>query len=137
MTIVLISCVKKKKSSTCKAKDLYDSPWFKCAWRYATSLNPNKLFILSAKHGLLDPETQIGPYEETLHAKSDKQIQEWADGVLRELGRKTHLNKDSFLILAGEKYRRHLVSAICHHGIPMAGLGIGRQLAWLKQRCPK
>lgn len=137
MVIVLISCVGKKKSFKCKAKDLYDSTWFHYGWRYAQSLNPDKIFILSAKHGLVDPETQIGPYQETLNTKGNKEIQEWAAGILKVLDQKTHLNKDKFVIIAGEKYRRHLVGAICHYEIPMDGLRIGEQLAWLKQRCPK
>ncbi len=136
MVIVLISCVGKKKPHKCKAKDLYASTWFQYGWRYAQSLNPGKIFILSARHGLLDPESRIGPYQETLNTKGDKEIQEWAAWVLKALGRKTSLKRDKFVILAGEKYRRHLVDAICHYKIPMDGLRIGEQMAWLKHRCP-
>ena len=137
MVIVLISCVGKKKSFKCKARDLYDSTWFYYGWRYARSLNPGKIFILSAKHGLLDPETNIGPYQVTLNTKGDREIQEWATGVLKALNRKTHLKRDRFIILAGERYRRHLVGAIRHYKIPMDGLRIGEQMAWLKKRCLK
>ena len=137
MVIVLISCVGKKKAVKCKAKDLYDSTWFHYGWRYVQSLNPDKIFILSAKHGLVNPNTLIGPYQETLNTKGDKEIQRWAAVVLKALNHKTHLKNDKFVILAGEQYRRHLVSSISHYKIPMDGLRIGEQLAWLKQRCSK
>ncbi len=51
--IVLISCVSKKLNAKSKAKDLYISPLFKKNLKYATSLNPDETFILSAKYGLV------------------------------------------------------------------------------------
>jgi hypothetical protein len=134
MIIVLISCVGKKKSFRCAAKDLYDSTWFRYAWSYAESLYPDKVFILSAKYGLLDPEAQIDAYQETLNTKRDKEIQLWAAGVLKTLEQKTQLKTDKFIILAGEKYRRHLIEFLPNHEIPMKGLRIGEQNAWLKKR---
>jgi hypothetical protein len=136
MNVVLISCVGKKKSRKFKAKDLYDSTWFRYAWRYAQSLNPDKIFILSAKYGLVDPETEIQPYEETLNSKSDNDIRVWAIAVLNALREKTDLPNDMFTILAGEKYRRHLVGYLPNYNVPMDGMRIGQQLSWLRQRCP-
>lgn len=136
MNVVLISCVGEKKSHRSKAKDLYHSTWFRYAWCYAQSLNPEKVFILSAKYGLVDPETEIDPYEETLNTKSDSDIQTWAVKVVEALGEKADVANGVFTILAGEKYRRHLVSHLTRHNVPMSGLKIGQQLSWLKQRCP-
>ena len=64
--IVLISCVSKKKSEACKAKDMYVSPLFKMSWEYAKQFSPDAVFILSDKYHLLDPEKQIAPYDEVL-----------------------------------------------------------------------
>jgi hypothetical protein len=114
---------------------LYDSTWFRYAWNYARPLNPDKVFILSAKYGLVDPETVIHPYEETLNTKSDREIRSWANVVLASLKKATDVTKDSFIILAGERYRRHLIGHLPNHTVPMQGLGIGRQLKWLKVRC--
>jgi len=136
MVVVLISCVKNKKPIKCKAKDLYDSPWFSFAWRYASSLSPNKVFILSAKYGLVEAETEIEPYEETLNNKSDPEIRLWAKTVLASLSRETDIASDKFVVLAGKKYRRHLLGQLPNSIIPMEGLKIGQQLKWLKDRCP-
>jgi len=51
--IILIQCSKKKLIKPAKAKDLYISPLFKKSLAYAFMLNPDKIFILSAKHNLL------------------------------------------------------------------------------------
>jgi len=135
MSVVLISCVKEKKSYKCKAKDLYNSTWFHYAWDYAQSLNPGKVFILSAKYGLVDPEVEIGPYEDTLNTKTVREIRTWADTLLTSLQEKTDVINDKFIILAGEKYRRYLVCRLVNHDIPMRGLRFGQQLKWLKEKC--
>lgn len=135
MTVVLISCVGKKKPRKCKGKDLYDSTWFRYAWSYAKSLNPDNVFILSAKYGLVDPEAEIEPYEETLNTKSDREIRAWAAAVLTSLRVRTDVTKDTFIILAGEKYRTYLVGHLPNHDIPMEGLRMGQQLKWLKEQC--
>lgn len=137
MNIVLISCVGKKKPRKSKAKELYDSTWFCYAWSYAQPLNAAKAFILSAKYGLIDPETEILPYEETLKTKTNREIRSWADTVLTSLRQKTYITNNKFIILAGEKYRRHVVGSLPNHIVPMEGLGIGRQLKWLKERCTR
>ena len=135
MNVVLISCVGKKKSCKCKAKDLYDSTWFRYAWSYAQSLHPDKVFILSAKYGLVDPEAEIEPYEDTLNTKSNHEIRAWAASLLTSLCDRTDIAKDTFIILAGEKYRTYLVGHLPYHDIPMKGLRIGQQLKWLMERC--
>ena len=50
--IVLISCGKDKCNQRAKARDMYKGSLFKKSLRYAQKLNPDQIFILSAKHGL-------------------------------------------------------------------------------------
>ena len=59
--IVLISCVSKKLAVKSKAENLYSSVLFKYNLRYAKSLNPEKIFILSAKYGLLSLDDEVEP----------------------------------------------------------------------------
>jgi len=130
--IVLISCVGKKKSHKTKAKDLYQSAWFKHAWNYASSLNPDKTFILSAEYGLLDTEKEIHPYEKTLNRMKIADVKKWAESVLASLVKVADLNLDDFVFLAGSRYRRFIVPKIKNYNVPMEGLGIGKQLQYLK-----
>lgn len=134
--IGLISCVSKKRLFASKARDLYDSALFAKS-RQFVELYCDKWFILSAKYGLLQPDDIIEPYEETLNKKSSTQRKEWASKVWQDL-RPCIEPKDKITILAGEKYREHLIPFLRDYGsqvdIPMLGLGIGRQLQWLSQK---
>lgn len=133
MLIVLISCVSKKLKVPTQAKDMYISPLFKGAYKYAKILNADKIFILSAKYGLLDETTVIHPYNETLNTKSEKEIKEWAMGVYRSLCKVSDIDLDKYVFLAGEKYRKYLVSYLHKIEIPLQGLSIGKQLAFYKE----
>ena len=133
MKIILVSCVSKKLSQKAKAKELYISPLFKLNLQYAQSLQPDRIFILSAKYGLLDLNEEIEPYNETLNKKSDKEIKSWAEKVLGQLKKVADLEKDEFIFLAGEKYRRYILQEIKSYKTPLENLGIGKQLKFLKE----
>lgn len=70
--IVFLSCVKTKQDHRCRADEMYISPLFKLSLRYAQSLNPRKIFILSAKYGLLELNDIIDPYELTLNHMGER-----------------------------------------------------------------
>jgi hypothetical protein len=135
--IVLISCVSKKSQVKSKAEKLYLSPLFKYNLQYAKSLNPDKIFILSAKYGLVGLNEEIEPYNETLNKMSSDKIKEWAKKVIEKLEKETNLREDEFIILAGEKYRRFLVPYLKNYKIPLQGLRIGKQLQFLKNSSNK
>lgn len=134
MQVALISCVSKKSKSKAMAKDMYVSPLFRGAYKYAKSLNVDKIFVLSAKYGLLEETDIIEPYNETLNTKKQTEIQQWADTVIASLSKKVNLQEDVFVFLAGEKYRKHLIRNMRHYQIPLEGLSIGKQLAFYKER---
>ena len=132
--IILISCVSKKRKYKTKAKNLYTSPLFQYNIKYAESLNPDKIFILSAKYGLLDLEKEIEPYEKTLNNMSAEQIKRWASKVISQLKKVSYLQKDKFIFLAGTKYRKYLIPNLKLVEVPLEGLTIGKQLKYLKQK---
>jgi hypothetical protein len=134
MRIVLISCASKKLPGKAKARDLYSSSLFKLNLKYAQSLNPDKIFILSAKYGLLSIDEEIEPYNQTLNTMPDEGIKQWASRVIEQLISVSDLEKDEFTFLAGEKYRKYLIPKIKNYKIPLKGLGIGRQLKYLKEK---
>lgn len=131
--IVLISCVSQKLPHRAKAKNLYISTLFKINLKYANSLGPDATYILSAKHGLLDLEQEIDPYEQTLNNMRTKEIKEWANHVLRQLELVASLEEAEFIFLAGDKYRRYLLPYIKNAKVPLEGLRIGEQLQRLKE----
>jgi hypothetical protein len=115
------------------AKDLYVSALFRFCLRYAQTLKPDGILILSAKYGLVTLEQPLEPYDETLNTRHDNENLHWAQTVLQQLRLYMDLERDSVIFLAGEKYRRHLVGHIKHYEIPLLGLSIGRQLQFLKR----
>ena len=131
--VVLISCVSKKLNGKHSAKDLYISPLFRFNLSYAKSLKPDKIFILSAEHGLLELDEEIDSYDKTLNRMRIIERREWGEQVLEKLKRKVDLDKDEFVFLAGKKYREFLTPSIKSYYVPMRGMGIGKQLSFLKK----
>ncbi len=129
--IVLLPCVKSKRDQLSKACDLYTSALFTKALAYARKLKPDDIYILSAEHGVLELDNEIEPYEKTLNSMRTAAKRKWAEKVLQQLREKAELDKDEFIFLAGNNYRSFLIHYIKHYSVPMEGLPIGKQLAWL------
>jgi len=130
--VVLISCVSKKLTKKAKAQELYTSSLFKRNLQYSQLLNPDGVYILSAKHGLVSLKKVIAPYNETLNDKNSKEVKEWAERVMSQLAGEVDISKTHFIFLAGEKYRKHLLPKLPKYSVPLKGLTIGRQLQRLK-----
>jgi len=59
----LITCTNAKRDHEAPARLLYDeSAYFRKMWAWAESRN-GPTYILSAKHGLLDPSEPVAPYD--------------------------------------------------------------------------
>ena len=100
--------------------------------KFAKSFNPDKIFILSAKYGLIGLDKEIEPYDQTLNTMHSVEKKKWANNVLEELKKVADLNNDEFIFLAGENYRKYLILYIKNYKIPLKGLSIGKQLKYLK-----
>lgn len=127
--IGLVACASSKLSRPAQARDLYTSQLFRKASRYA-ELTCHRWFILSAKHGLLDPSQVVEPYDERLTATT--QAESWAERVRGQLAAELTDTPRAFLVtLAGAHYQAVLRPCQWPFQIPMKGLGIGQQLGWL------
>ncbi len=62
---------------------------------------------------------------------SVEDIKAWSKNIIEQLRKETNLNKDEFIFLASENYRKFLIPEIKNYKIPMKGLGIGKQLKFL------
>ena len=131
--IILIACVKSKRKMQSKAIELYTSTLFKKSLEYSRLLNPDQIYILSAKYGLVFTDQVIEPYDLTLNNMATYEIRKWAKRVLDQLKLVTDLEKDNFIILAGQNYRKYLLSSIKHYEIPLEGLQFGFQLQRLEK----
>ena len=132
-TVYLVSCVSKKRANRAPARDLYLSDWFSKA-RNLIEAKGVPWFILSAEHGLVAPDDLLEPYEKTLNTMLASDRRRWAEKVIRQISEKMPKAK-SVTFLAGKRYREFLENYLRNQGvsveIPMEGLRIGEQLAWL------
>lgn len=133
--IVFIGCVKRKRSVKCQAKDMYTSTLFKYSLAYAKMLTrKEKIYILSAKYGVIRLNEEIEPYELSLADFSLKDKQNWAWKCVRKLEKiGINFNEDA-TFLCGENYRKHLVWKFKNAKIPMKNLSFGNQLKFLKEK---
>ena len=133
--IGLVACSKTKAAEPAPARELYQGRLFRLASAYAERMC-DEWYILSAKHGLVHPNTILKPYNMSLNdTDRDAQV-EWGANVLLALRGMGHLDPTyptSWLILAGKKYRKFTVPGLVGDSIciPLAGMGIGQQLSWL------
>lgn len=135
--IVLLACVATKLPHAAPARELYNSPLFKSSLRYAESLHPDDIVILSAKHYVVPLNKILKPYNKTLLNMPQDEVREWAVQVLKILADKYDLDNDKFIILAGDKYRKYITPELAHWSAPLKGLRIGQQLSWYIKKLGK
>jgi hypothetical protein len=133
-SVVLVGCVKSKRSVPCRAADLYVSSLFQRRRAYAERSGA-PWFILSAEHGLVDPETLLEPYDRRLSDQSAAYRQAWGEWVVVRLEEAVGgLHGRGVEIHAGEAYVAAVRGPLERRGAriatPLAGLGQGKQLAW-------
>ena len=117
--VTLIQCTDGKRDEPAPAKDLYDtSAYFRVMRRWARARG-DPWFILSAKHGLVRPDTWLEPYDERgLSVEQAETIatQLHADGVTT-----VHLT-------AGRDYTGELVPELEARGIDVVNHFAGERI---------
>lgn len=135
LRVALIACGVAKLDHAAPAAELYQSPLFRYAVGYAEATCDSWL-ILSAKHGLVAPETALEPYEQSLVGMALSARRAWARRVFDQLQPiPPHIQ---FVILAGAAYAAELVPLLdgCTANpaeLPLAGLRQGEILAFYKK----
>ncbi len=129
------------------AKYLYDSALFKSSLKYATYLQPCKIFILSAKYGLITLDEIIEPYNITLSnipknrqaknlivlTKEQKKI--WGVRVIEKLKEEADIFNDEFIILAGREYLNPIEKYLVKSNLrtPLEGKKIGERIKFMNK----
>jgi len=110
-TVVLVGCVKSKQPRPALAKDLYISDLFRARRRFAERFG-HSWFILSALHGLVDPEQSLAPYEKVLTVGESRR---WADRVFVALSPQLQAG-ERVVLVAGGPYRKYLMPQLRQAG---------------------
>ena len=139
--IVLLSCTKSKLDHRAPAQELYSaSPMFRKTLEYGKSLQPDKMFILSAKHHLVPLNKELDPYDKTLKEMPKDEKEKWGTETVKQM--KSHglnLNKDKFIFLTGSEYSKPFKEYIPEENLetPMEGRRLGERLKWLNSQISK
>jgi hypothetical protein len=136
--VILLGCVKLKVDHRAASKDLYRSPLWKGRRAYAEA-GGHPWMILSARHGLVDPEQPLAPYDLALTDLDSRAQRAWGERVADALERRFgDLTGAVFEIHAGDAYRRAVEPGVLARGgrleAPLRGLPLGSQLAWYASR---
>jgi len=150
--LVLVSCGSEKLDRPAAAKDLYTGSLFRACRRYAERRGDDWI-ITSAKHGLVDPDKVLEPYEQKM-STSPELVHQWASWCQADFGvwlrdhpqflQKPQPGINEFTIivglrvvcLAGASYADPLRRFTSMRDIleePMRGLGMGKRMGWLKR----
>ena len=119
------------------AAELYTSALFR-GRRADIERTCDRWFILSAKHGVLDPPDLVEPYDVSLTSMSTQARRAWSTTVLEDLQRRLgELSGMAFEIHAGLAYRdsgssKAFAAVGRSLSFPAEGLGQGQQLAFLQ-----
>jgi hypothetical protein len=133
--LVLVSCVRSKLPIPAPAKSLYTSAWFTKTKSLIEASGADWL-VLSSRYGLLEPNTEIEPYDDTLNTAGVAERRAWAEKVLDQLIPRLQ-GYGRVVMLAGARYREFLIGPLQQRGIkvdiPMAHMRRGEQLGWLSE----
>jgi hypothetical protein len=131
--VVLVACSAKKLEHAAPARELYQGTRFKLSYQYAEQLQPRSIFILSARHGLVQPNTMLEPYEQTLEGASNEELYAWGKRVHTEL--RNHMTSFTrCTILAPPEYCMPLLPHLEDVETPIVGLDEDSQKAWLRAK---
>lgn len=140
--IALVSCAAKKRAEPARARDLYVSDLFRKSWRYAER-HADRVFVLSAAHGLVGADDVLAPYDVTLAKMTAADVRAWGKRVADQLAELLVAEQLSpadveLVLLAGERYASFRVPfesrlPAVRVVAPLAGLEIGQRLAFLKR----
>ena len=124
MTYALIACSKSKQDHRCPAKEMYTGDMFKKSYELAEK-RKEKIYILSAKHHLLDPDKEIEPYNEYLSDFSAEEKQAWYEEVIKEMKAAGISENATIHTYAGNDYIKGLEEAFPKMESQWKGEGMG------------
>lgn len=133
--LILVGCVKTKVNRPAPARDLYASPLWWRRRRYAESTGMPWV-ILSAEHGMVEPDTVLEPYDRYLGNEPASYRRTWSQRTADQvLGKLRNLGLEAVEVHAGAAYLNNgLEARLRRAGVevfkPLEGLSFGEQLAW-------
>ena len=128
--VFLVSCSSTKLDHAAPARELYTSPLFKKA-RALAEASGQPWLILSAKHGLVHPDTVLEPYDSSVAGKTAEDRRCWAQAVRHKLRGMFWDQPRQFVVFAGRAYSAAVEGMPA--AFPLEGLQVGERLRELNR----
>ncbi len=133
--ICLIGDSKSQLTMPALAENMFRSGLFKRAKHYAQT-HAHQWYILSARYGLLEPNTLISPYSLTIDTLSSAERFQIAQQIMSAFIRHPLTTHDRVIVLAKSTYREVLAPVFQGRNIraeyPLEGKGVVQQMRWLE-----
>lgn len=139
MRIALVSCGASKRAVPSPAWALYTGSLFVAA-RRDVEARELPYWIVSAKHGLVNPSTRLDPYDFRVEQIPKDERAAWARDVVAQLAAVQPLAGAVVELHAGGEYAGHLMGPLVRAGaalverVPAANPPLGARLAWYADR---
>lgn len=131
LLVGLVSCSKSKLDHAAPARELYSPSFvFDRSARYVEQ-HCDEWFVLSAKHGLVDPDAVLEPYDETLAGAPKARREAWAEEVRAALRERYEGRPVKFVLMAGRSYSGAVEGLDAEVEEPLKGMGTGFRRRWL------
>lgn len=135
MRLTLVACSKTKLDHPAPAVDLYTSPLFRLSMQFARRRG-GEIRIISAKHGLLEQDRILEPYDQTLSAMTRTERLKWGERVVEQLCEFDERLEITFM--AGRLYVEPIISAASFSPEwrwiePLKRMMIGERLSFLSR----
>lgn len=142
LRVALVGCGASKLDRPAPARELYTSNLFHLSIKYAEK-TCDQVFIVSALHGVVEPEQVFEPYNWDLRKLGKREREDWG---VRTIGGVYPSPKfdvpPRLVIVAGKLYAEALLYGAHWHNLPrpeepLRGIrGCGPRMAWLKANTP-
>jgi len=131
--LVLISCGSEKLDRATPAADLYTGPLFRLQLELARQwVKDENIRILSAKHGVVELDQVVEPYDQTLSGAPAHKRREWEWKVVEQLrGFMPDRRYDRIVGLLPRAYAHF--HSLTPRLLPLKGLGIGHRKQLLRR----
>lgn len=134
LRVALIGCSAMKAEHAAPARELYRGPLFKAALAYAEREGFDAVYVLSAKHGLVELGQELEPYDTHLAGLTQQERDVLSVEIVDALNKHLEDEPAELTILAGREYVALLEPGPWKVHAPLAGLQIGECLHFLKEQ---
>jgi hypothetical protein len=134
--VYIVGCGAAKLDHPARARELYTGSLFVAARRFVEARRA-RWRILSARYGLVHPDSVLPPYNQRLWRRKDERAA-WALTAASGLRYENACTELHVVFLCGADYADPVATLLESWGVtteqPLAGLGLGERLHWFKAR---